>query len=138
MPIAPKRPCLSPGCRALADKGRCPKHQAEHDQKQEQHRGSASARGYGRKWQKESKAFLHDHPLCMCGECDEGRKRVSQATVVDHKIPHRLKEAQESGNPVAIARAWKLFWDRSNWQSMTKECHDAKTAKEDGGFGPRG
>jgi 5-methylcytosine-specific restriction protein A len=41
--------------------------------------------------------------------------------VVDHKVPHR-------GD-------MKLFWDRNNWQSMAKECHDRKTASEDGGFG---
>jgi 5-methylcytosine-specific restriction protein A len=28
----------------------------------------------------------------------------------------------------------KLFWDRSNWQSMSKACHDRKTAREDSGF----
>lgn len=43
------------------------------------------------------------------------------ATVVDHNIPHK-------GNKV-------LFWDVSNWQSLCKACHDAKTAREDGGFG---
>ena len=29
----------------------------------------------------------------------------------------------------------KLFWDSNNWQSMSKQCHDRKTATEDGGFG---
>lgn len=24
----------------------------------------------------------------------------------------------------------ELFWDRSNWQSMAKTCHDRKTARE--------
>lgn len=50
------------------------------------------------------------------------------ATIVDHIIPHK-------GN-------MELFWDRDNWQAMSKECHDKKTAREDGGFGnsrnPRG
>jgi len=32
----------------------------------------------------------------------------------------------------------KLFWDRNNWQSMAKACHDRKTAAEDGGFGNPG
>lgn len=85
------------------------------------HRLSAAKRGYGRRWQKASKAFLREHPLCQCPECDEGRKRVKAATVVDHKIPHR-------GDMMR-------FWNPSNWQSMAKECHDKKTAKEDGGFG---
>jgi 5-methylcytosine-specific restriction protein A len=46
---------------------------------------------------------------------------IRQATVVDHKIPHK-------GD-------MKLFWDRSNWQSLCKCHHDIKTATEDGGFG---
>ncbi|WP_260427988.1 hypothetical protein [Burkholderia stagnalis] len=41
--------------------------------------------------------------------------------MVDHRIPHR-------GDPA-------LFWDQSNWCAMSKPCHDAKTAREDGGFG---
>lgn len=57
----------------------------------------------------------------MCDECDEGRKRLVPASVVDHRIPHR-------GDMT-------LFWDSSNWQSMAKTCHDKKTAREDGGFG---
>ncbi|MGI6721758.1 MAG: HNH endonuclease [Anaerovoracaceae bacterium] len=27
----------------------------------------------------------------------------------------------------------KLFWDRSNWQSLCKSCHDSKTMTEDRG-----
>lgn len=43
------------------------------------------------------------------------------ANVVDHIKPHR-------GDKV-------LFWDSANWQPLCKECHDRKTATEDGGFG---
>jgi 5-methylcytosine-specific restriction protein A len=43
------------------------------------------------------------------------------ASVVDHIVPHRGDMA--------------LFWDRSNWQAMSKLCHDRKTARENGGFG---
>jgi 5-methylcytosine-specific restriction protein A len=32
----------------------------------------------------------------------------------------------------------KLFWDRANWRAMSKQCHDRKTAREDGGFGNPG
>lgn len=27
------------------------------------------------------------------------------------------------------------MWDSANWQPLCKHCHDAKTAREDGGFG---
>jgi 5-methylcytosine-specific restriction protein A len=41
--------------------------------------------------------------------------------VVDHIIPHRGDQA--------------LFWDEENWQPLCLVCHNAKTAREDGGFG---
>ncbi|WP_307728291.1 HNH endonuclease [Paenibacillus plantiphilus] len=64
------------------------------------------------------KAFLRENPLCK--HCiDAGR--VEASTVVDHIIPHR-------GDQV-------MFWLRSNWQALCKTHHDAKTTREDGGFG---
>jgi 5-methylcytosine-specific restriction protein A len=121
MPTAPQHPCNTPGCGVLTDAGRCPQHRQQTQRAQDQQRGSAHKRGYGARWQKASKAYLRAHPLCQCPECDEGRKRVTLATVVDHIIPHR-------GDMT-------LFWNPSNWQSMSKPCHDSKTAREDGGFG---
>jgi 5-methylcytosine-specific restriction protein A len=35
--------------------------------------------------------------------------------VVDHRVPHRGDD--------------HLFWDRSNWQAMSKPCHDEKTGR---------
>ena len=72
------------------------------------------------KWKVASKAFRDQHPLCECDECKQ-RVVPLPAEVVDHIIPHK-------GDVV-------LFWDRENWQSMAKKCHDKKTVKEDGGFG---
>jgi len=74
---------------------------------------SPSARGYDRRWEKARALFLRAHPLCQCRECDEGRKRITPAEVVDHVKPHR-------GNMA-------LFWDELNWQAMSKRCHDRKT-----------
>lgn len=121
---AAKRPCTYPGCGVLTDGGRCDKHKREEQRSLDHRRGSAAARGYGRTWQKASKAFLRAHPLCQCPDCDEGRKRLRPSDVVDHIEPHRGDMA--------------LFWNRGNWQAMNKLCHDAKTAREDGGFGNRG
>lgn len=64
-----------------------------------------------RRWRMASRAFLALHPLCQCPYCDEGRIRVRAATVVDHRRAHR-------GDQV-------LFWDRSNWTALAKECHDS-------------
>ena len=123
MPRAAKRPCTYPGCGALTDDGRCGKHKRVEARLHDKQRGSAHARGYGARWQKASAAFLRAHPLCQCPECGEGELRTRVSQVTDHKIPHRGDMA--------------LFWDSDNWQAMAKECHDKKTATEDGGFGHR-
>lgn len=70
-------------------------------------RGTPAQRGYDAAWFRASKAFLAEHPWCVCG-CGQ------RAAVVHHKIPHR-------GNMT-------LFWDRTNWASMAKRCHDRHTA----------
>lgn len=82
----------------------------------EDKQGSSTARGYTYKWQQASNAFLRKHPLCQCPDCDEGRKRITPSSVVDHHIPHRGDMA--------------LFWDRSNWRALAKPCHDRKTQHE--------
>lgn len=76
---------------------------------------SATQRGYDYRWQKASKAFLSQHPLCQCPNCDDGNVRVTAATLVDHRIPH-------NGDMT-------LFWDRSNWQALAKPCHDGWKAR---------
>lgn len=120
MPFAAPRPCPYPGCGVLGD-GPCAKHRVQRQREVDSRRGNSNERLYTAAWRRARAAFLRAHPLCQCPACDEGRLRLHAATVVDHKVPHR-------GDRV-------LFWDRNNWQSMTKECHDAKTAREDGGFG---
>ncbi len=121
MPNAAPKPCSHAGCRSLTTNGsRCEVHRKLKQKQADEQRGNSNERGYGYKWQKVSKAFLRSHPLCQCPDCMEGEKQLKQSTVVDHKIPHR-------GD-------MQLFWDRSNWQAMAKDCHDSKTAKEDGGF----
>lgn len=112
MPYRPKIPCKQPGCPEMVQPGK--QYCEEHLQFHPEVTRSASRRGYGIRWQKESKAYLQSHPLCV--QCATEGKYV-KATVVDHITPHR-------GNQ-------KLFWDRSNWQSLCKKHHDAKTGKKD-------
>lgn len=72
-----------------------------------QTRANASARGYGSKWQAARSGYLRRHPVCvMCALLG----RVTEATVVDHIVPHRGDS--------------KLFWDSGNWQALCKPCHD--------------
>ncbi|MGY4876495.1 HNH endonuclease [Vreelandella aquamarina] len=86
----------------------------------DQRRGSAASRGYGYKWQKAREEYLREHPLCVF--CQR-RGKVTPASVVDHIVPHK-------GD-------LKLFWRRSNWQSLCKPCHDIdKQRLENGGVMP--
>lgn len=79
---------------------------------------TSGERGYTYKWQQARKGWLAKYPLCVF--C-EAKGLTVLASVVDHKVPHR-------GD-------MELFWDTGNWQAMAKQCHDKKTATEDGGFG---
>lgn len=79
-------------------------------------RGTAAQRGYGARWQRESKAFLAEpgHERCACG-C--GRP----ADMVDHIR--------------AVKGDMALFWSRSNWQPFARICNTRKAIATEGGFG---
>jgi 5-methylcytosine-specific restriction protein A len=118
MPSAPKYPCRKGGCGVLVPGGGwCEAHKAERWARADRNRGTAHERGYGARWRKARKAFIAAHPICNHPGCEQ------PASVVDHIVPHR-------GDP-------RLFWDATNWQGLCKPHHDAKTAREDGGFGNR-
>lgn len=123
MPSVAAKPCRAPGCGVLVRDGGgyCQAHKRAVKKETESRRESSTKRGYGYKWQQAREKFLREHPLCQCPDCQEGKLRLRKADTVDHIIPHKGDYA--------------LFWDRSNWQAMTKDCHDKKTAREDGGFG---
>jgi 5-methylcytosine-specific restriction enzyme A len=66
------------------------------------------------RWSKLRKWQLAAHPLCiLCKQVGI----VTEATVVDHRIPHR-------GN-------LELFWDRDNLQSVCEICHNASKAQQE-------
>lgn len=76
-------------------------------------RQNAPIHVYGKRWQRERKAFLNLNPLCVY--CLR-RGKTAPATVVDHIVPHR--------NDMLI------FWDSVNWQALCKPCHDRKTGNQ--------
>lgn len=115
MPWAPKRPCTFPGCPELTLNGRCVKHTREERKIIDGRRGSAASRGYDGKWQAARAEFLRLHPLCH--RC-HATGRLTQATVVDHVIAHKGDK--------------DTFWDQKNWAALCKQCHDRKTAQQDG------
>lgn len=106
--------CNQYGCHVLTMERYCDKHKRNYDKSRE----SASKRGYGRRWQTSSKAYLANNPFCI--RCLE-KGIHKHATIVDHIKPHKGNKA--------------LFWDKNNWQPLCKQCHDRKTVTEDGGFG---
>lgn len=70
---------------------------ARHDQ----HRLSATKRGYGTQWRKLRAEFLILHPIY--------RYRGDAANTVDHITPHRGDQ--------------RLFWNWNNWQALCTPCH---------------
>lgn len=113
----PLKPCSRVGCSNLTRDRYCSDHTQE-KHRYDRYRGTAAQRGYDGQWRKARLGFLRKHPLCV--ECSETGK-VEAATVVDHIVPHKGDK--------------ELFWNRDNWQALCKACHDAKTVREDGGFG---
>ena len=120
MPTRPSRFCSVPSCpnKAVAGSTRCAAHAIPINRDHDSRRGNANERGYTKRWSRVRTAYLHDHPLC---ETCKAAGILTPATVVDHIVPHRGDHA--------------LFWDRENWQSLCRKCHNVKTATEDGGFG---
>ncbi len=116
MPNRLPHPC-GPDCEELVyGPGRCPKHvRPRVDQ-----RASSASRGYGGKWQPKRHAWLKAHPWCadIYGN-HEGLK--VQGVIVDHILP--LKQGGRD--------------DDSNYQTLCRACHNAKTA-QDGSRTPRG
>lgn len=76
-------------------------------------------RGYGYRWQKARLHHLKQHPLCI--RC-KAEGRVTEATVVDHRVPHRGDQA--------------LFWDPDNWDSLCASHHSADKQREERGSDP--
>ena len=115
MPSRPLTRCIArvyPPCQTKCAGSYCDDH--PRPRRKENYRGSSSARGYDRRWRKARLRHLQNEPLCrICKKTN----RITEATVVDHIIPHRGNQA--------------LFWDRENWQSLCETCHNRKTATED-------
>jgi 5-methylcytosine-specific restriction protein A len=72
---------------------------------------SSNQRGYNYQWQQARISWLQANPVCAeCKWID-----VPRNMVIDHIQPHR-------GGRL-------LFWDRTNWQTLCRNCHDQKTGR---------
>ena len=108
MPSMPPKPCTKPGCTAFSTKGsRCDRHQVKWDPA----RGSKGSR-YGNDWPKIRMAVL-DRDDYQCVSCAK-KGYVRAANEVDHITPKSL------GGDDSF----------KNLQSLCKQCHTKKTAKE--------
>src|ERR1700761_3944899 len=126
----PKRPCARPGCPNLVASGYCdgcsnssPKKVAEGK------RQSAHKRGYTREWTAYSRNRLKQYPLC------EGLRIVPNGDVAINTHPGRVVQATLTDHIKPHKGSRDLFWDPNNHQSGCADCHNVKTAREDGGFG---
>ena len=109
----PKLATLQPRV-AQADLSIAGKLQARTDASWRGSKQSSRERGYTWAWEKARKRFLQANPLCCYCERDG---RVTVATVVDHKIPHR-------GDMT-------LFWDETNWAPMCVAHHSGEKQREE-------
>lgn len=85
--------CRKPGCPGLVRDGACSvcgplrrESQRQHDER----RGSASSRGYDRRWQWIRALYLRAHPLCVDCQADG---HVAAATEV-----HHIKALRDGGD----------------------------------------
>lgn len=117
MSSLPASTCRRGACRLLAIAGSryCAVHEADTPR-----RPSAHRRGYNQAWAFASRIFLAQNPRCAA-HLQRGESVPS--VLVDHIKPHRGDQ--------------QLFWDEDNWQALCMQCHNRKTAREDGGFGNR-
>ncbi len=111
MPNKAPHQCNYSGCKALTTNKYCDKHSKQAASYYDSQRGSSTKRGYDSMWQRNSRQFIKENPLC--DECYK-QHRLTPSRVVHHIIDHK-------GN-------YELMWDVSNWQALCKVCHD-KTRK---------
>lgn len=111
MPYKSPHPCPTPGCPNLSASGKCD----DCRRRIERRRGGSTARDYGARHQKMRLMVLARDPICRIRTHCTG----APSTDYDHIVP-RSRGGQDA---------------MENAQGACHECHSAKTAMEDGGFG---
>lgn len=122
--------CVERGCPELVDRGRCPKCAKAYDLR----RGSASARGYDRRWAAASRAFRLRFPLC--GMKADGTTDMVNSWCAREGLVTATQCVQhiEPFDP-RLGQADPRFWDQANWLSSCQQCNNRRRAIEPGAFG---
>lgn len=80
----------------------------------------ARARGYTSSWEAARAKWLETHLTCaMCG---------GRATVVHHRIPHRMSQARTQEE---TAEARRIFWNKRDWVPVCAPCHDGPIQQQE-------
>lgn len=114
MPTKPARPCRYPRCKELTRSfdGYCPEHRSKRQKEYNENNRNQEQNAYyqSKEWRKLRAMQLQLYPNCrVCGKF---------ATVADH-----IKPRDKGGKD-----------ELDNLQSLCKECHSTKTAKQGGRY----
>jgi len=105
----PVKACTTPGCPEYSEGGPCPQCKARQQRRFDTRRGTSHQRGYGKRWQRARKLYLHEHPQCnRCGYA---------ANEVHHTEEHN---GPKDGR----------FWDETKWEALCKQCHSKETLRK--------
>ena len=119
MPYKPKKPCRYPGCNRVTHGTYCDEHQKMADKEYNKNgRDMNLQRFYNSKeWRR-----LRNLKLSYCPLCEEclNSGRLIKANTVDHITP-----IGQGGAPLELG----------NLQSLCRECHSRKSAKEGSRWG---
>ena len=105
------RPCKHPGCPELTRETYCEAHKTE-ARDYERNRGSASARGYDKRWEKFRLYYLKHNPLC-----------------VDHLDRGECVPATEVHHIKKLRYYPELKYDNDNLMALCHECHSKRTSR---------
>lgn len=149
MPALAKRPCSYPGgCAELVESGgpsRCSEHQ--HQQSKVYARGKTAERGYGAEHKRlRVECFSRDQWRCVdCGWEPENVRMCREAGIAlppKDVVLEELRVAFARGarhlhadHEIPIEQRPELRLALANLRTRCDRCHNAKTAREDGGFG---
>jgi len=105
MPTQAARPCNRGACTGLVRNGTCSvcgSQRRDKDRQYDQHRGTASQRGYDHNWAKVRRMQLAEYPLCA--DCKaEGITRL--ASEVHHVIARRDGGTNEFDNLMSLCKS---------------------------------